>query len=236
MAAPRPHIVPTLALDQTDRVTDLRHPSPRHGSLRPVIIPPRSQSRPVTPAAAPTSPPVPLSTWTMERGDVAAEGRGGVRGGTARGQGKTCGGPPKGRASPPPTPPPRTPLARRPPSPSFWMERGTGGEVPSPASPLTDHDPGGHVNSIPVLSSPKNNSSQILDLPPPPPPHQPGVEAAPLLRQAGAGRGTLEQCIGSIERFVALGATNIDPRPIVPDEDSYEILSNKIIPYLKSRG
>ena len=67
----------------------------------------------------------------------------------------------------------------------------------------------------------------------PPPP--PGVEAAPLLRQAGAG-GTLEQCIDSIERFVALGATNIDPRPIVPDEDSYEILSNKIIPYFKSRG
>ena len=26
------------------------------------------------------------------------------------------------------------------------------------------------------------------------------------------------------------------PRPIVPDEDSYEILSNKIIPYFKSRG
>ena len=35
---------------------------------------------------------------------------------------------------------------------------------------------------------------------------------------------------------MALGATNIDPRPIVPDEDSYEILSNKIIPYFKSRG
>ena len=134
---------------------------------------------------------------------------------------------------------PTNPARPASPSPSFWMERGTGGEVPSPASPLTDHDQGGHVNSIPVLSSPKNNSSQNLDLPPPPPPPphpQPGVEAAPLLRQAGAGRGTLEQCIGSIERFVALGATNRDPRPIVPDEDSYEILCNKIIPYFKSRG
>ena len=48
--------------------------------------------------------------------------------------------------------------------------------------------------------------------------------------------GTLEQCIESFERLVDLGATNINPRPLVASEESYEILSRKIIPHFKSCG
>ena len=48
--------------------------------------------------------------------------------------------------------------------------------------------------------------------------------------------GTLEQCIASFERFVDLGATNLQPRPIIANEESYEILSREIIPYFKSKG
>ena len=48
--------------------------------------------------------------------------------------------------------------------------------------------------------------------------------------------GTVKQCIASFERFVSLGATNINPRPIVANEESYEILSREIIPYFKSKG
>ena len=44
------------------------------------------------------------------------------------------------------------------------------------------------------------------------------------------------QKIRSFERFVNLGATNIDPRPIIANEESDEILSKEIIPYFKSRG
>ena len=48
--------------------------------------------------------------------------------------------------------------------------------------------------------------------------------------------GSLEQCIASFERFVSWGATNIEPRPIIRNEESYEILSREIIPYFKSKG
>ena len=48
--------------------------------------------------------------------------------------------------------------------------------------------------------------------------------------------GTLQQCLDSFERFVNLGATNINPQPLIADEESYEILSKEIIPYFKSRG
>ena len=48
--------------------------------------------------------------------------------------------------------------------------------------------------------------------------------------------GTLRQCIESFERFVSWGATNLEPRPIVADEESYEILTREIIPYFKSNG
>jgi alkanesulfonate monooxygenase SsuD/methylene tetrahydromethanopterin reductase-like flavin-dependent oxidoreductase (luciferase family) len=50
------------------------------------------------------------------------------------------------------------------------------------------------------------------------------------------GVGTLQQCLDSFEKFINLGATNIDPRPIIADQKSYEILSNEIIPYFKSKG
>ena len=48
--------------------------------------------------------------------------------------------------------------------------------------------------------------------------------------------GTLAQCIESFERFVSWGATNLEPRPIVADEESSEILTKEIIPYFKSNG
>ena len=48
--------------------------------------------------------------------------------------------------------------------------------------------------------------------------------------------GTLKQCIESFERFVSWGATNLEPRPIVADEESSEILTREIIPYFKSNG
>ena len=48
--------------------------------------------------------------------------------------------------------------------------------------------------------------------------------------------GTLEQCIGSFERLVDLGVTNFNPRPLIPGEESYELLSRKIIPHFKSNG
>ena len=47
--------------------------------------------------------------------------------------------------------------------------------------------------------------------------------------------GTVEQCIASFERFVSWCATNINPRPIIANEESYEILSREIIPYFKSK-
>ena len=48
--------------------------------------------------------------------------------------------------------------------------------------------------------------------------------------------GTPEQCIGSFERLVSLGVTNIEPRPIISSEESCEILSREIIPHFKSDG
>ena len=48
--------------------------------------------------------------------------------------------------------------------------------------------------------------------------------------------GTLEQCIESFERFVDLGVTNIEARPIVANEENHEILTRKIIPHFKSTG
>ena len=48
--------------------------------------------------------------------------------------------------------------------------------------------------------------------------------------------GTLAQCIESFERFVSWGATNLEPRPIMADEESHEILTKEIIPYFKSKG
>ena len=48
--------------------------------------------------------------------------------------------------------------------------------------------------------------------------------------------GTVEQCIGSFERLVDLGVTNFNPRPLIEDEESYEILSRKIIPHFKANG
>ena len=48
--------------------------------------------------------------------------------------------------------------------------------------------------------------------------------------------GTLDECNASFERIVDLGATNIEPRPIIRNEESYEILATKIIPYFKSKA
>lgn len=48
--------------------------------------------------------------------------------------------------------------------------------------------------------------------------------------------GTLEQCIGSFERLVNLGVTSFNPRPLIANEESHEILSREIIPYFKSNG
>ena len=48
--------------------------------------------------------------------------------------------------------------------------------------------------------------------------------------------GTLEQCVGSFERLVDLGVTNFNPRPLIANEESYEILSREIIPHFKSNG
>ena len=49
------------------------------------------------------------------------------------------------------------------------------------------------------------------------------------------GVGTLQECLDTFERFVNLGATNIEPCPLIPNEESYEILSKEIIPYFKLR-
>ena len=48
--------------------------------------------------------------------------------------------------------------------------------------------------------------------------------------------GTLEQCIGSFERLVDLGVTNIEPRPIIANEENREILVREIIPHFKSNA
>ena len=48
--------------------------------------------------------------------------------------------------------------------------------------------------------------------------------------------GTLEQCIASFERLVDRGVTSFNPRPLIANEESYEILTREIIPHFKSNG
>ena len=48
--------------------------------------------------------------------------------------------------------------------------------------------------------------------------------------------GTLEQCIASFERLVDRGVTNFNPRPLIANEESYEILSRDIMPHFKPNG
>ena len=48
--------------------------------------------------------------------------------------------------------------------------------------------------------------------------------------------GNLQQCLDTFEKFVNLGATNIEARPLIANEESDEILSKEIIPYFKSKS